>query len=114
MVLPLNTFIIMYFLITNTNYNNFQARVLDLIHRAAFRSGLGNSVFVQPFNIKRIGSETVSSLSCIKLNRKLAYLTFVNFFFSYKCHAHRETLNEGSHLFQLTFPGASLYTSCVP
>lgn len=36
-----------------------QAKVLDLIHTAAFRSGLGNSIFVREFNIKKLNSETL-------------------------------------------------------
>ncbi|CAH1398736.1 unnamed protein product [Nezara viridula] len=36
-----------------------QAKVIDLIHKAAFRSGLGNSIFVREFNIKKLNSETL-------------------------------------------------------
>ncbi|MCS4559052.1 hypothetical protein L9G74_21775, partial [Shewanella sp. C32] len=36
-----------------------QAKVIDLIHTAAFRSGLGNSIFVRDFNIKKLNSETL-------------------------------------------------------
>lgn len=38
----------------------FQARVLDLVNNAAYRSGLGNSIFVKEHNISKIKSETVS------------------------------------------------------
>lgn len=44
-----------------------QAKVLDLIHRAAFRSGLGNSVFARAFDVKKIGSETIQHYACTNL-----------------------------------------------
>jgi hypothetical protein len=37
-----------------------QTRALNLLHRAAFRTGLGNSVFCPKYLIGKIGTETVS------------------------------------------------------
>lgn len=36
-----------------------QAKLLDLLHKAAYRDTLGNSIFVKKFNIKKLGSETM-------------------------------------------------------
>ncbi|KAF6202494.1 hypothetical protein GE061_002890 [Apolygus lucorum] len=36
-----------------------QALLFDLIHQAAYRTGLGNSIFVKDYNIKKLGSETL-------------------------------------------------------
>jgi len=36
-----------------------EARVLDLVNNAAYRSGLGNSVFVKEYNIGKISTETL-------------------------------------------------------
>lgn len=34
-----------------------ELRVLDLVHKAAFRNSLGNTVFVPKYNLKKLGSE---------------------------------------------------------
>nr|BAN20943.1 ubiquinol-cytochrome c reductase complex core protein [Riptortus pedestris] len=52
-----------------------QAKVLDLIHRAAFRTGLGNSVFARSFNVKKIGSETIQHYASSNLVAEKAAIT---------------------------------------
>ncbi|XP_075225010.1 ubiquinol-cytochrome c reductase core protein 2 [Lycorma delicatula] len=36
-----------------------QAKAIDLLHKAAYRQGYGNPLFVKDFNISKIGSETL-------------------------------------------------------
>uniref|UniRef100_A0A069DU18 Putative cytochrome b-c1 complex subunit 2 mitochondrial-like isoform x2 n=1 Tax=Panstrongylus megistus TaxID=65343 RepID=A0A069DU18_9HEMI len=36
-----------------------QVKVIDMLHKAAYRTGLGNSIFVKKYNIKKIGTETL-------------------------------------------------------
>lgn len=41
------------------NLNFFQLRAVDLLHKAAYRCGLGNSLFIAKYNIEKIDPETL-------------------------------------------------------
>lgn len=41
------------------NYDYFQLRAIDLLHKAAFRRGLGNSLFIAKYQLGKISPETL-------------------------------------------------------
>ena len=49
---------------------------MDYLHNAAYKTGLGNSIFLKEFNLKHLNSETVSGF-IVHLN-KYFDLYFVN------------------------------------
>lgn len=59
-------------------FSYLQAKVIDLIHAAAYEAGLGNSLFVEESRIGKLGYEDVSN----NLLRSfyLRFLHLMNFF----------------------------------
>ncbi|VVC33405.1 Peptidase M16, C-terminal,Metalloenzyme, LuxS/M16 peptidase-like,Peptidase M16, N-terminal [Cinara cedri] len=54
-----------------------ELRVLDLAHKAAYRNGLGNTVFLPKYNIKKLGSEHLLYYAKNNLNSNNAIISGV-------------------------------------
>ncbi|KAI8426374.1 hypothetical protein MSG28_005223 [Choristoneura fumiferana] len=54
-----------------------QVRAVDLLHKAAFRRGLGNSLFISPKKIGKVSSESMQHFACSTLTPARCAVTVV-------------------------------------
>lgn len=54
-----------------------QVRAVDLLHKAAYRRGLGNSLFISPKRIGKISSESLQHFACNNLTPSRCAITVV-------------------------------------